>query len=169
MNGFQFKSVAIGVFLALLALLAGEMHGMAFGAKEDAIKAYYKESAQAAVGPSGDAKVVEKNASGAWKYLKRAHMHYMGLGAVAMALCIFIGLSPVADKFKTVVSTAVGFGAFVYPLFWTLVSCKTAEVGKHAAKESMALMAQAGAMVGFLGLLGTIAIAVMWFRSADDS
>ncbi len=169
MNGFQFKSVAIGVLLALLTLLVGQLHGLAFGAKEDAIKAYYKETAETAVNAATyDPKIAEKNAADAWKYLKRAHEHYMGLGAMALALCVFIGLAKTSGALKTAASTAIGFGAFVYPLFWTLAACKTAEVGKHAAKESLAIMAQAGALIGLLGLLGAILIAVISLRPSSD-
>ena len=49
------------------------------------------------------------------------------------------------------VATAVGLGAFLYPLFWTLGACKTPEIGAHEAKESLELLAQAGAGLFFLG------------------
>lgn len=166
---FKFKSVAIGVMFALTALLFGELHGMAFGAKEDAIKANYQSISEQNAATLGSPEKVTKAQDKAWKYLKRAHMHYMGLGTTALVLALFIGLSTAGAMIKTVVSSAVGFGAFVYPLFWTIVSFKTAAVGAHAAKESLALIAQAGAGIGFLGLLGTIAIAIMWCKSEDSA
>ncbi len=165
---FKLKPVAIGVMFALCALLAGELHGLAFGAKEDAIKDIYKSTAEQNSATLGSPEKVQKAQDKAWHYLKRAHMHYMGLGAVSMVLIIFTGLSPASTFLKTVVSSAVGFGALVYPLFWTIVSFKTAAIGAHGAKEALALLAQAGAGVGFLGLLGTIGIAVIWIKS-DES
>lgn len=162
MTNMNLKPVALGVFLALATLFLGELHGLSFGAKEDAIKASFTESAKANAAALGSEENMKKATDDAWKYLKRAHEHYMGLGAMGMVLCLFVGMSPAKDVHKTIVSAAVGFGALVYPLFWTLVSCKAAAVGGHAAKESLAIMAQAGAGVGFLGLLGVILIAFRW-------
>ena len=164
MESFSLKPVAIGVFFALFALLAGEIHGMGFGAKEDSIKKGFKETAAASATLKSEEEK-KKAADKAWKYLKRAHMHYMGLGAMALALSIFIGLAKTKPLYKTVVSTAVGFGAFVYPTFWSWVACKSASVGAHEAKESLSIVAQAGTGIGFLGLLGTIAIAIIWLRA----
>lgn len=165
---FTFKPVAIGVFFALAALLSGEIHGLAFGAKEDSIMRYFETKAEnnkAFLGEKGYKKTPEK----AWKYLKRAHEHFMGLGVAAMALIIFIGLSPNDPKQKMIVSSMVGLGAFLYPLSWLLISIKTAGVGAHNAKESLELIAQAGAGLCFLGLLGTIWIAFKWKLSGDGA
>ncbi len=158
------KPVAVGLILALLALLGGELHGMAFGAKEDAIKSYLENTAKANEATLGSKSKVEKAAGGAWKYLKRAHIHFMGLGTAALALVVVVALSPVADVMKMVVSTLVGLGAFIYPLFWTLAGLKSAEVGKHAAKESLELLAQAGAGASFLGLLGVFVVTALWIK-----
>ena len=138
------------------------MHGMSFGAKEDAIMDHFKATAEANSAALGSPENVNKAIEDSWEYLKMAHFHFMGLGAVGMVLCLFVLLSPAKDIHKTIVTTAVGFGALVYPLFWTLTALKTASVGGHAAKESLVLIAQAGAGAGFLGLLGVIAVALSW-------
>jgi hypothetical protein len=156
------KPVALGILLSLCALLFGEMHGMAFGAKEDAIMDHFKATAEANSVVLGSPENVKKAVEGSWKYLKRAHEHFMGLGAVGMILCMFVLISPAKDFNKTIVTTAVGFGAFAYPLFWTLTAFKTSAVGAHAAKQSLESLAQAGAGSGFLGLLGVIAVALSW-------
>jgi hypothetical protein len=162
MGNINFKAVVAGILLSLSALLLGEMHGMAFGAKEDAIMDHFKATAEANSVALGSPENVKKAVEGSWKYLKRAHEHFMGLGAVGMILCMFVLISPAKDIHKTIVTTAVGFGAFVYPLFWTLTAFKTSAVGAHAAKQSLELLAQAGAGAGFLGLLGVIAVALSW-------
>lgn len=162
MINLNLKPVALGILLSLGALLIGEMHGMAFGAKEDAIMDHFKATAEANATTLGSPENVKKAIESSWKYLKRAHEHYMGLGAVGMILCTFVLLSPAKDIHKTIVTTAVGFGAFVYPSFWTLTAFNTSAMGAHAAKESLALLAQAGAGAGFLGLLGVIAVALSW-------
>lgn len=167
MRQLEFKPVAAGIFLALAALLIGELHGLSFGAKEDAIKDHFKSTAQANAGSLGSEAAVSKAQADAWKYLKRAHEHYMGLGAAAIGLCLLAGFSTAKPVTKTAASTAVGFGALVYPFFWTMTSLKTASVGGHAAKESLEIIAQAGAGIGFLGLLGVIAITTGWAFSRD--
>ncbi len=170
MREFSFKHVTVGIILVLTALLLGESHGLAFGAREDAIKNYLLNSSKAAVGAAGSSEEITKRAKTGWKYLKRGHMHFMGLGAVAMVLCIFIGHSPSRPIVKYGASSAVGFGALIYPLFWTFVSLRVPELGKSAAKESLELMALAGAGIGLIGLIATIVIALMWIsKDAGES
>ncbi|MDH5510188.1 MAG: hypothetical protein OEZ32_07500 [Nitrospinota bacterium] len=164
---YSFKPVSIGIILALSALLAGMVHGMAFGAKEDAIKEMFMNNAQAAF--AGKPDEVTKAAEGAWKYLKRAHYHFMGLGAMGVALCMFAGASRTGDKLKMVASTLVGFGSFVYPLHFTLSAFKASHAGKHAGHEAYELVAQAGAGTSFIGLLAMIAISVMWAMEKNES
>lgn len=168
MENFTFKPVAAGLILGLLTLLGGEMHGLAFGAKEDSIKTYFSETARANAASIGSEEKVNKATAGAWKYLKRAHEHYMGLGTAAVALTLVTGLAAAPAVAKTVVSTAVGLGALLYPLFWTLTSVRTAAMGAHAAKESLSLLAQAGAGLSFLGLLGVIALVVLWLKGGSE-
>ncbi|MBI5814072.1 MAG: hypothetical protein HZB29_00490 [Nitrospinae bacterium] len=162
MKQYDFKPVLLGVILALLAILGGTLHGMSFGAKEESIKEHFKTTAGYHIAEHGSIENANKSIEDAWKYLKRAHEHFMGLGTAALALSIFAGLSPAAAAVKRVVSTAVGLGAVIYPSFWTLTAFKTAQIGGHAAKESLAIMAQAGAGLFFLGLLGTIGVAAGW-------
>jgi hypothetical protein len=166
MTSFTVRPVAIGLLLALLALTAGELHGIAFGAGEDAIIASFRETALANMPTHGSEEKAAKAVEGGWKYLKRGHEHFMGLGAVSLALCLTLGLSTAAAPLKTVAAAAVGFGAFVYPLFWTLVALRTPAMGAHAAKESLALMAQAGAGLGFVGLLLSLAVTLRWIVGA---
>ncbi|MDH5636961.1 MAG: hypothetical protein OEZ04_00550 [Nitrospinota bacterium] len=164
---FSFKPVSIGIILALSALLAGMLHGMAFGAKEDSIKKMFKSNAQAAF--AGKPNEVEKASAGAWKYLKRAHYHFMGLGAMGVALCMFAGASRASDILKMVASTLVGFGSFVYPLHFTLSAFKASHVGKHAGHEAYALVAQLGAGTSLVGLLAMIVISIMWALAKEES
>lgn len=168
MGNFTFKPVAAGLILGLLTLLAGELHGIAFGAKEDSIKTYFSETARANAASLGSEEEVKKATEGAWKYIKRAHEHYMGLGTAAVALTLVAGLAAAPPVAKTVVSTAVGLGAFLYPFFWTLTSVRTAAMGGHAAKESLELLAQAGAGLSFLGLAGVIALAALWLKGGNE-
>ena len=167
MTRFSFRPVSIGIILALLALTAGMLHGMAFGANEDGIKKIFRENAQAGF-PNNPDEAAEAAGEG-WKTLKRAHLHFMGLGAMATALCLFAGLSNAGDRLKMAASTLVGFGALVYPSFYTLASFKASKAGEEVAHETFELVAQAGAGASLFGLLSMIAIAVIWMMAGDES
>ena len=167
MNGFSFKPVAAGVILSLFALLAGMMHGMAFGANEAGIKKIFKASAEAA--NPGNAELAKEYSSDAWKTLKRAHLHFMGLGAAALAMCLFAGLSNVSKSLKLAASTLVGFGALVYPIYYTVASFKVASAGEDVAHETFELIAQAGAGSSLIGLLAMIFIAFRWALSSGET
>ncbi|VAX15069.1 hypothetical protein MNBD_NITROSPINAE04-249 [hydrothermal vent metagenome] len=173
MRSFNIHTVAVGIALAFGAILLGEAHGLSFGAKEDAIQDYLLTSSMAAVGESGKKEEAEKRANNGWKLLKRAHIHFMGLGTTALAICIFLGHAPAKPRLVYFASALVGFGAFIYPLFWTFAALRVPEMGKHAAKESLELMAQAGAGAGFIGLVTSIAIAIIWItgggKNLDES
>lgn len=166
---FTYRSVAIGVVLALAALCTGQVHGLLFGAREESIRELFRSTAAAHALELGSPEKAQKAVEDGWKYLKRAHEHFMGLGAAALVLCLFIGLSPARGTTKTGIATLVGFGAVCYPAFWTLTAFRTPAMGAHAAKESLALMAQAGAGAGFIGLVATTALAVWWALRADAS
>ncbi|MDH4184446.1 MAG: hypothetical protein OEV92_09510 [Nitrospinota bacterium] len=165
MKDFNFKPVSIGIILALLALLAGMMHGMAFGANEDGIKKIFKANAEAAF--AGNQDEIKETAGEAWKTLKRAHYHFMGLGAMAVGLCLFAGISGASEKLKMAASTLVGFGSLVYPLHFTLASFKVSSAGGEVAHETYELVAQAGAGTSFIGLILIIVIAAKWAMGAQ--
>ena len=164
---FTFKPVSIGVTLSILALLAGILHGMAFGANEDGLKDMFKKNAQAAF--AGKPEEINEAAGGAWKSLKRAHMHFMGLGAMALALCLFAGLSPAGNGLKMGASIAVGFGAVVYPLHFTIGAFKASHLGKHAAHEAVEFVAIPGAGATLLGIVAMLVICIGWALKKEES
>lgn len=150
-----------GLILALLTLCTGMALGGLFGVREDGIKEYFKTGAETAVATHGDA---DKAAADAWKYLKRAHEHYMGLGAVSLALIFLVGFSPAKKGVKRILSRGIGAGAFLYPSFWLLTSLKTPHVGSHAAKNSLPalLMAHSSAGLCILSLASMFVVFVCW-------
>lgn len=162
---FDVAPVRWGLLLAMLGLLMGVYLGIHFGKSEDEILAHLKAKAEASAFFAGDANKIEGAVEKAWEYLKRSHEHFQGLGAIAVGLCLLIAALPLKCWPKTVLSTGVSLGAFLYPLFWYLVAYRSADMGKSAAKESLALMAQAGAglyLVSFLGVLASLAVFAIW-------
>ena len=164
MHNIDLESVRWGLVISLLTLLMGVYLGIHFGKDEDKIKGYLKEKATASTYYEGEAGL-KKAVSDGWKYQKRSHEHFQGLGAITLALMFLISISWLKPSLKSILSITTSVGGFVYPLFWYLVSFKTAEVGKHAAKESYALIAQFGAglyMLSFLVILITFVSYAVW-------
>ena len=145
MNQFDLAAVRWGLVLAMCTLFMGAYLGVQFGRSEDQIKASLKETATASAAFSGNAEKIDAAAQSGWKYLKRSHEHFQGLGAIAIGLVLLVSASWIKPGLKTAAAIRVGLGAFIYPLFWYLAACRAAEMGKHAAKESLELVAQFGA------------------------
>lgn len=165
MNQFDFDAVRWGLVLSLLTLFMGVYMGIHFGKDEDNIKKYLKEKATASTVFNGNEKKIEAGAKNGWKYLKRSHEHFQGLGAISIALILLLSATWLKTVIKTVVSIGTGLGGFIYPLFWYMTAYNTADVGKHAAKESLALMAQFGAGIyalSFLVTFGAVLSYAIW-------
>ena len=168
MNQFDFGAVRWGLVLSLLTLFMGIYLGIHFGKDEDNIKKYLKEKATASAVFKGDAEEIGAAARNGWKYLKRSHEHFQGLGAISIGLILLLSSTWLKPVIKTAVSIGTGFGAFIYPLFWYITAYNAAEMGKHAAKESLALMAQFGAGIyalSFLVTFGAVLSFAIWRES----
>jgi hypothetical protein len=164
MRSIDLESVRWGLVIALLGVFMGVYLGIHFGKDEDKIKGYLKEKAAVSTFYDGEAGL-KKAVDDGWKYQKRSHIHFQGLGALSVGLMLLISISWLKPSLKSLLSITTGTGAFFYPLFWYLVSFKTAEVGKSAAKESYALVAQFGAglfLLSFLAILITFACYAIW-------
>lgn len=165
MNNFDFQAVRWGLVLALLTLFMGVYLGIHFGKDEADIKKYLKEKATASAFYKGDEEAITKGAAAGWKYLKRSHEHFQGLGAISIGLVLLLSATWLKPLFKTLISIGVGTGSLIYPLFWYLTAYNTAEMGKHAAKEHLALMAQFGAglyAISFLAIFGAVLCFAIW-------
>tara|TARA_B100000959_G_scaffold284914_1_gene357895 strand:+ start:1322 stop:1858 length:537 start_codon:yes stop_codon:yes gene_type:complete len=165
MNQFDFNAVRWGLVLSMLTLLMGVYLGLHFGKDEDDIKKYLKEKATASAVFKGDEKEIAAGAKNGWKYLKRSHEHFQGLGAISVGLILLLSATWLKPVIKTLVSIGIGLGAFVYPLFWYITAYNAADMGKHAAKESLALMAQFGAGIyalSFLVTFGAVLSYAIW-------
>lgn len=164
MQSIDLMSVRWGLVISLLSILMGVYLGIHFGKDEDKIKEYLKEKAAVSSFYEGEAGL-KKAVGDGWKYQKRSHEHFQGLGAISIGLMLLISVSWLKPTIKSILSLTTSIGAFTYPLFWYLVSFKTAEVGKHAAKESCALLAQFGAglfALSFLAIFVTFVIYAIW-------
>lgn len=169
----KYRTVLLGVFLGLATLLFAEFMASTFGLYEKDIKgALYEEALEHTTGvvtdePEEDSyrKIfkdkaeAQKVAKKAWVYLKRAHSHGEGLGAIVMALCLVIAHTRLKPKFKRVLSAMIGLGGFGYPFCWFFAGTYMVDLGKAAAKSQIHWLAVSsvsmylGGMAILFGLL----------------
>ena len=168
MEKLDIESVRWGLVLALLSILMGVYLGIHFGKSEDDIKSYMKAKAVASTHFAGDEAKIENAVADGWKYLKRSHEHFQGLGAISIGLVLVIAGSWLKPLFKTLLSIGVSLGGFTYPLFWYLVAYSVPEVGKYAAKESLALMAQFGAGLFAVSFFCVFLVVLLYAIFRDD-
>lgn len=168
MEKLDIESVRWGLLLALLSILMGVYLGIHFGKSEDEILKYMKDKATASAAFEGDEQKIDKAVGDGWKYLKRSHEHFQGLGAISIGLVLILSASWLKPLFKTLLSIGVSLGGFVYPLFWYLVAYSVPEVGKHAAKESLALVAQFGAGLFAVSFFGVFLVVLLYAIFRDD-
>ena len=80
------RSMAVGVCLALLAILLGFVMGGVFGAVESSIKKHLDDAGAAVLHTVYQGDVAAKDAvvKKSWDYLKRAHLHGGAIGSAAV-------------------------------------------------------------------------------------
>ncbi len=153
------KPFAPGLILALLAILMGFGLGGAFGAAEDSIKGYLKESTEPVMDSVYKGSVRKRNAvvNKSWSYLKRAHMHGGAIGTAALGCILVLALTGRAGLIEKTTAMAFGTGAILYSAFWLLAAIKAPVLGSTGdAKDALKIIAVPGAAFCILGLLGTL-------------
>ena len=177
------KPAKLGTFFALLTILMAFAMGAGMGLFEDEAKDFFKDEAYAArytaygvepattkpatpEAPKADAAKaddkearvltpkMEKAAADAWKYTKRTHYHSGGIGAVALGLCLMLGIVSRCGICKFLGSLCLGLGALGYSVFWGLAAWKAPTLGSTgAAKEMFEYVAMGGGGLCLFGLL----------------
>jgi len=170
------KPAKLGTFFALLAILYAFSMGAGMGLFEKEAKQFLKDEAlavkdtvyaiqdaEAEAKPAEDAKAapvkideakMKATTDKAWKYVKRSHEHAGGIGAIALALCLMLGIVSRCGICKFLGSLCLGLGALAYPVFWGLAAWKAPTLGSTgAAKEMFEYVAMGGGGLCLLGLL----------------
>jgi len=151
--------MAVGLSLALIAILVGFFLGAAFGLFEDGIVGYMDDSGTAVVQTvyHGDTAAKDAVVRKSWAYLKRAHLHGGAIGAAAVGSILALLLLCPPGIVARLSALAFGAGALIYSLFWLFAGLSAPGLGGTGiAKESLAFMAIPGAGLCLLGLLGTL-------------
>jgi len=152
------KISKLGALLALLTILAAFGMGAAFGLCEKDIKGHLKSEAEAVKDSvykdDKDNKLMDATTDKSWKYCKRAHVHAAGLGAIALAITLYLGAVGTHGVIRFFGSVSIGLGALGYSVFWALAALKAPGMGDTgAAKESLFWLAQPATGLCILGVL----------------
>ena len=166
------KPAKLGTLFALLTILYTFGLGAAFGLFEKDVKGHLKAEA-AAVKDSvykGDEAKMKATLDKSWVYCKRAHMHGAGLGAIALALIVYMGVIRTPCFIKFLGSLSIGLGSLGYAVFWTLAALTAPGLGSTGeAKEALYWLAQPSAGLCIFGLLlAFIAFFVNMFCGSDE-
>lgn len=152
----KIKVVRIGFLLSLLTLLFGFILGSLFGAIEGKIKGHLKEEAQAVFDTvyEGDSVKMKKITDKSWVYLKRAHFHANGLGAISLAVILLLMFMQAPLIIKNITAIFLGLGSLGYSIFWMFAALKAPGLGSTgAAKEALAFLAIPSAGMCIIGLI----------------
>ena len=167
------RSMAVGVCLALLAILLGFVMGGVFGAVESSIKKHLDDAGGAVLHTVYQGDVAAKDAvvKKSWDYLKRAHLHGGAIGSAALGSILALILLCRLGLVAKVSAVAFGAGALIYSLYWLFAGLLAPGLGSTGvAKETLSIVAIPGAGLCLLGLAGTIfsVVKTCFFTSAES-
>ena len=167
------RSMAVGVCLALLAILLGFVMGGVFGAVESSVKKHLDDAGAAVLHTVYQGDVAAKDAvvKKSWDYLKRAHLHGGAIGSAALGAILALILLCRLGLVAKVSAVAFGSGALIYSLYWLFAGLLAPGLGSTSvAKETLSIVAIPGAGLCLLGLAGTIfSVVKTCFFTSEES
>lgn len=152
--------------IAILGIVGGVLIAIGFGVNEE----YFQN--KIADGLSRNIEIQQMTDSAAkeiklksegdknWRYYQRFHFHATGIGALNLALLIFLSFISVSGPVKIVTAYATALGGFFYPFVWLFAGMFGPEMGRHAAKEAFAIFGYMGG-VFLLGSLSILFLAII--------
>ena len=73
----------------------------------------------------------------AMQRLLRGHIHFMGVGIMAIVMLTLVASTALKSCWQNVFGWTFGLGALMYPPAWILMGFRTVELGPQAAEESV--------------------------------
>jgi len=155
----------IPFMLAILGMLGGVSIAILFGVNEDLVKdqiaAGLEQNAkiQAMADPAEKEQMLEAEADANWRYYQRYHFHATGIGAMSLALLLFLVRVSAPQKFKLAASYLISVGGLLYPFVWLFSGIYGSVMGRAEAKEAFALFGYMGGLF-LVGVLLALALAL---------
>jgi len=76
-------------------------------------------------------------AKDAMQRLLRGHIHFMGIGIMAIVMLILVSITALKSCWKKAFGWTFGLGALLYPPAWILMGFRTVEFGPQGAEASV--------------------------------
>jgi len=73
----------------------------------------------------------------AMQRLLRGHIHFMGIGLLAIVSLILVAATSLKDRWKGVLGWTFGLGTLLYPPAWILMGFRTVQMGPEVAETSV--------------------------------
>lgn len=153
------------ILIALFCIFSGFVLGGIFGAVEDSLKEMLNQRGTIVLADIYKGDVEKKNAvvKKSWEYFQRAHLHAGAIGTAALASTLSLIVLCEFGLVSTIASLIFSLGAIIYSLFWLLAGLAAPALGStSAAKDSLEVMAIAGAAMCIMG--AALTILVVFFR-----
>lgn len=142
-----------GLIFSLVTLLFGVGLGVVFGVAEDQVKSHF-ETLYTDAHPDNPSSDSVRSTSKAWTYIKRAHIHAMGLGAAGLGLAFSLLATKAGRKTSGIGTLVAGIGGLGYGLFWLWAALRIPVLdSSDAAKESLSWLAIPSAGLFGIGVL----------------
>jgi len=88
--------------------------------------------------------------------LVRGHIHWMGLGTLAIVVSILLAFLNANVRLKAAASLVTSIGGLLYPVNWIIMGFRTPSMGPELAEQSVTLTAGPSIGLVLLGILMTI-------------
>jgi len=163
------RPATLGLTLAILTILFGQLLGIVFGLNEEAIKSRLLASANPVRDSvyQGNETAIKSVQDKSWTYMKRAHLHAGSMGTTAVALIVLISLLGLSRVATAAISLALGAGGLGYSVFWMWAGFLAPGLGSTgAAKESLRWLAMPSSGAYVLATLATlVCVGLALYRS----
>ncbi len=151
--------------LAILSMAGGVFIAILFGVNEemflDRIKVGLEKNVkiqQIENAEERSAKIkseTDKN----WRYYQRYHFHATGIGAMMMAMLLFLAQLNISTKAFYPPAYLLGVGGLLYPFVWLFAGIYGPEMGRAEAKEAFAIFGYMGGLF-LVGALWTLMLSL---------
>ena len=152
----------IPYLIAIAGMIAGVFIAILFGANEEMFKNKIKAGLEQNVKiqqmaePERTAKLASEQDKN-WRYYQRFHFHSTGIGAMSLALLIFLSFIAAPERIRAVTAYGTAIGGMLYPFVWLFSGIYGPSMGRSEAKEAFAVFGYMGGVF----LLSTLAIFIL--------
>lgn len=142
----------IPFLLALLSMIGGVFIAILFGVNEEMfikkIEAGLERNnkIQQIADPIENANKIKSETEKNWRYYQRFHFHATGIGAMTLAILLFLLQLNISAKAFYAPAYLVSIGGFLYPYVWLFAGLYGPEMGRSEAKEAFAFLGYMGGL-----------------------